>query len=74
MYEQVLLSYFTFLCLHKVVMRWAKEFMVRGKKQQKNKEGRCGSGEMAQSLRVLAVLPEDVVQFSTPMSDGSQQP
>lgn len=55
-------------------MSWAKEFMVRGKKQQKNKEGRCGSGEMAQSLRVLAVLPADVVQFSTPMSDGSQQP
>lgn len=29
---------------------------------------------MAQSLAVHAVLPADVVQFSTPMSDGSQQP
>jgi hypothetical protein len=49
-------------------MSWAKGAMTN----RQNRGG--GAGEMAQSSAVPAVLPADAVQFSTPMSDGSQQP
>lgn len=49
-------------------MIWAKGAM----NNRKNRGGRGWTDGSA--LSVLAVLPADVVQFSTPMSDGSQQP